>query len=99
MSARRTQLHRLFSSPGSIRLNTDRRIVESEKSSVYANEIGHHVQKLLGISDKVRALRLQDSAQANPLSVRLELQADYFAGIWANSTAQRAVVPFCETNS
>jgi len=59
---------------------------------VVAHEIGHHVQKLLGISDKVRALQLQDSAQANPLSVRLELQADCFAGIWANSTAQRNLI-------
>jgi uncharacterized protein len=62
------------------------------EANVVAHEIGHHVQKLLGISDKVRALQLQDSAQANPLSVRLELQADCFAGIWANSTAQRNLI-------
>jgi predicted metalloprotease len=52
---------------------------------VVAHEIGHHVQKLLGISDKVHALQARGSkAQANALSVRLELQADCLAGIWAN---------------
>lgn len=51
---------------------------------VIAHEIGHHVQNLLGISDKVESLRSRtDAAQANALSVRLELQADCFAGIWA----------------
>ncbi|MFL6680116.1 MAG: neutral zinc metallopeptidase [Burkholderiaceae bacterium] len=52
---------------------------------VIAHEVGHHVQKLLGISDKVDAARRHSSeARANALSVRLELQADCFAGIWAN---------------
>jgi predicted metalloprotease len=52
---------------------------------VIAHEVGHHVQKLLGISDKVdSARRSADKARANALSVRLELQADCFAGIWAN---------------
>ena len=50
----------------------------------------HHVQNLLGISDKVRALQSRASeAEANQLSVRLELQADCFAGVWANQ-AQRS---------
>ncbi len=50
-----------------------------------AHEVGHHVQNLLGISDKVRSLQSQASrTEANELSVRLELQADCFAGIWAN---------------
>lgn len=55
------------------------------RAYVVAHEIGHHVQNLLGISDEVR--RLQQSArteeEANRLSVRLELQADYLAGVWA----------------
>ena len=52
---------------------------------VIAHEIGHHVQKLLGISDQVQQARQQASeVQANALSVRLELQADCFAGIWAH---------------
>jgi predicted metalloprotease len=52
---------------------------------VIAHEVGHHVQKLLGISDKVDAARRNAGAvRSNALSVRLELQADCFAGIWAN---------------
>jgi predicted metalloprotease len=53
---------------------------------VIAHEVGHHVQNLLGISDKVQAAqqRARGQAEANALSVRLELQADCFAGIWGN---------------
>ena len=52
---------------------------------VIAHEIGHHVQNLLGISEKVETLRGRaGEAQANALSVRLELQADCFAGVWAH---------------
>ncbi|UCD34747.1 MAG: neutral zinc metallopeptidase [Nitrospiraceae bacterium] len=51
---------------------------------VIAHEIGHHVQNLLGISDQVRSMQRRVSqAEANDLSVRLELQADCFSGIWA----------------
>lgn len=51
---------------------------------VIAHEIGHHVQNLLGISERVQAARERaDEAEANALSVRLELQADCLAGIWA----------------
>ncbi len=51
---------------------------------VVAHEVGHHVQNQLGIMDKVDALRGRGSeAQANALSVRVELQADCFAGVWA----------------
>jgi len=51
---------------------------------VVAHEVGHHVQNLLGLTDKVDALRQRQSkAQANATSVRLELQADCFAGVWA----------------
>jgi predicted metalloprotease len=52
---------------------------------VIAHEVGHHVQKLLGIADQVEALRQRMSqTQANALQVRMELQADCFAGVWAN---------------
>jgi predicted metalloprotease len=52
---------------------------------VIAHEIGHHVQNLLGVSDKVHAMqRRVDKAKANELSVRLELQADFYAGVWAH---------------
>lgn len=52
---------------------------------VVAHEVGHHVQKLLGISDKVHAQRRKlPEAEANRLSVRQELQADYLAGVWAH---------------
>lgn len=52
---------------------------------VIAHEVGHHVQNLLGISDQVRQLQRRSSkTQANQLSVMLELQADCFAGVWAN---------------
>ncbi len=51
---------------------------------VIAHEVGHHVQTLLGISDQVQAQRSRASeAESNALSVRLELQADCYAGIWA----------------
>ncbi|MCI0637391.1 MAG: neutral zinc metallopeptidase [Actinobacteria bacterium] len=52
---------------------------------VIAHEIGHHVQTLLGIESRVRAQMRDDPALANELSVRLELQADCFAGVWARS--------------
>ncbi len=56
---------------------------------VIAHEVGHHVQNLLGISDQVESLRRRASrSEANNLSVRLELQADCFAGIWANRAHQ-----------
>jgi predicted metalloprotease len=52
---------------------------------VIAHEVGHHVQKLLGISDQVAAARRRMGRnEANQLSVRLELQADFLAGVWAN---------------
>ncbi|HWA57701.1 MAG TPA: neutral zinc metallopeptidase [Gemmatimonadales bacterium] len=49
---------------------------------VLAHEIGHHVQNLLGIERKVREAQQRDPSQANDLSVRMELQADCFAGVW-----------------
>jgi predicted metalloprotease len=55
---------------------------------VIAHEIGHHVQKLLGTSDRLHEARGSEKG-AGGASVRLELQADCFAGIWGHSTAQR----------
>jgi uncharacterized protein len=57
---------------------------------VVAHEIGHHVQKILGISQRVDAMR--HTTGATGASVRLELQADCFAGIWAHSTQQRSLL-------
>ncbi len=61
---------------------------------VVAHEIGHHVQKLLGVEERVQAaMRRVSEAQANALSVRLELQADCFAGVWGNlANRQRALL-------
>jgi predicted metalloprotease len=57
---------------------------------VIAHEIGHHVQKVLGIAEKVDALRRRAGGrEGNQLSVRLELQADFFAGVWANHAQQK----------
>jgi len=52
---------------------------------VVAHEVGHHIQKLLGLSDKIDRLRQQLSeGEFNKYSVRLELQADFYAGVWAH---------------
>jgi len=75
------ELKRRFGAPG-----------EFAQAYVIAHEIGHHVQKLLGIEGKVQRLRQQEPREANPLSVRLELQADCYAGVWANSTEQRKLI-------
>jgi predicted metalloprotease len=57
---------------------------------VIAHEVGHHVQNLMGITEKVeQARRRMSEAQGNAVSVRLELQADCFAGVWAHH-AQKA---------
>ena len=67
------QLRRQFNSPG-----------DFAQAYVVAHEVGHHVQKLLGISDRVEAMESRASeVEANQLSVRLELQADFFAGVFA----------------
>ena len=56
---------------------------------VLAHEVGHHVQNLLGITDKVDAMHAKMSDEAfNKVSVKLELQADFFAGIWAHYDQQ-----------
>ena len=60
------------------------------RAYVIAHEVGHHVQNLLGIADKIQSARQNASkVQSNALSVRQELQADCFAGVWANRNQQR----------
>jgi uncharacterized protein len=65
---------------------------------VLAHEVGHHVQHILGISGKIREQRARsDKVTSNNLSVRLELQADCFAGIWGNATAKDQSANITET--
>jgi len=59
---------------------------------VLTHEIGHHVQRILGIESKVHALQAQRTELQNELSVRLELQADCLAGVWGHSTEQRKIL-------
>lgn len=59
---------------------------------VLAHEIGHHVQNLLGIESKMRAEAQSDPESENDLSIRLELQADCFAGVWGFTTYQRDIL-------
>jgi predicted metalloprotease len=75
------ELSRRFGAPG-----------QFAQAYVLAHELGHHVQKLLGIEGKVHQLQESNSREANPLSVKLELQADCFAGVWAHSTQQRGLL-------
>ena len=73
------ELARKFGAPG-----------DFAQAYVLAHEVGHHVQKLLGFSDFVHKKRQTVSEEEyNQLSVRLELQADFFAGVWANRAQQR----------
>ena len=81
------ELKRRFGAPG-----------QFAEAYVIAHELGHHVQKILGIEPKVRRLQQQEPGERNPLSVRLELQADCFAGIWANSTEQRNITGRSDVN-
>jgi len=53
---------------------------------VVAHEVGHHVQSVLGLDSQVRELQSRNPSARNDLSVRLELQADCFAGVWAHAT-------------
>ena len=59
---------------------------------VIAHEIGHHVQNVTGIERQVRRLQQSRPREANALSVRMELQADCYAGVWGHSTAQRQIL-------
>lgn len=59
------------------------------RAYIIAHELGHHVQNLLGISSRANAAMQQNPPQANAISVRVELQADCLAGVWAHSAYQR----------
>jgi predicted metalloprotease len=58
---------------------------------VLAHELGHHVQRLLGTDARIRQAQEANPSTANQLSVRLELQADCYAGVWAHSTDQSRI--------
>jgi uncharacterized protein len=75
------ELKRRFGAPG-----------EFAQAYVLAHEIGHHVQKLVGIESKVHRFQSDNPGSANAASVQLELQADCFAGVWAHSTQQRGLL-------
>ncbi|MGZ4858214.1 MAG: KPN_02809 family neutral zinc metallopeptidase [Candidatus Angelobacter sp.] len=75
------ELKRRFGAPG-----------DFAQAYVLAHELGHHVQKLIGVEQKVRALQHGNPGAGNQLSVKLELQADCLAGVWAHSTDQRKLL-------
>jgi hypothetical protein len=75
------ELQRRFGAPG-----------QFAQAYVLAHEIGHHVQKLIGVERKVRMLEQNEPSERNELSVKVELQADCLAGVWAHSTAQRKLL-------
>jgi predicted metalloprotease len=72
------ELHSRFGAPG-----------DFAQAYVIAHEVGHHIQKLMGTSDRVQEAMGNDRRNANQYSVRLELQADCYAGIWGKSAASR----------
>ena len=71
------ELHRRFEAPG-----------DFAQAYVIAHELGHHVQNVLGIERRVRSLQQSSRSEANQLSVRMELQADCFAGIWGHEASR-----------
>jgi hypothetical protein len=76
------ELQRRFKAPGDFAM-----------AYVIAHEVGHHIQNLTGVMDKMNELRSRLSeAEYNKYSVRLELQADFYAGIWAHYTEQQALL-------
>ena len=75
------ELDRRFGAPG-----------DFAQAYVIAHEIGHHVQNLVGTSGRVQEAMQSDRRNANEYSVRLELQADCYAGIWAASAGQRGIL-------
>lgn len=75
---------------GSTELSSNNQAGDFAQAYVIAHEVGHHVQTLLGISNQVRQMQAQTSQKnANQLSVRQELQADCFAGLWAHHNHKR----------
>jgi uncharacterized protein len=75
------ELHSRFAAPG-----------DFAEAYVIAHEMGHHVQNLLGTSDRVQEAMQRNQGSANEYSVRLELQADCYAGVWGHSTEQRNIL-------
>jgi uncharacterized protein len=75
------ELRRRFGAPG-----------DFAQAYVIAHEVGHHVQKQLGIEQEVRRAQRARPGAANALSVRMELQADCFAGVWGHSTGRRDIL-------
>jgi predicted metalloprotease len=65
---------------------------EFAQAYVLAHELGHHVQHLEGIDERMRRMQQQHPDQENELSVKLELQADCYAGVWGHSTDQRQLL-------
>lgn len=65
---------------------------EFAQAYVLAHEVGHHVQKITGVESKVRRLQNDNPGADNQLSVKMELQADCLAGVWAHSTQQRGLL-------
>lgn len=72
------ELHARFGAPG-----------DFAQAYVLAHEIGHHVQHLIGVDEQVRAAQQRSPEDANELSVRVELQADCYAGVWGHQTSGR----------
>jgi len=82
------ELKRRFGAPG-----------EFAEAYVLAHEVGHHVQKLIGVESKVRQFQQQNPGSANAASVEMELQADCLAGVWAHSTQQRGLLEAADVQS
>src|SRR5882724_11028309 len=72
------ELNQRFGAPG-----------QFAQAYVLAHEIGHHIQKIVGIEGRVRQMNQGSRRMDNALSVKVELQADCYAGVWAHSTQQR----------
>jgi predicted metalloprotease len=75
------ELRQRFGAPG-----------EFAQAYVLSHEVGHHVQRILGTESRVRQLQGANPSDANQLSVRLELQADCYAGVWGHSTTERQLL-------
>lgn len=86
--------HRVYIDLGFYRELRDRFGAPGEFAQAYvlAHEIGHHVQTLLGTSGQVHQAQQRNPSAANQLSVRLELQADCYAGMWGHTAAQRGLL-------